>query len=487
MKSICIKFGHAWPVPTSLGYAAVVLSVLCCWSPAWAQQAAEKTAAPPKAADAAAKPAEQAPAEPKDAKEAEDAEETAIQKNQEERLKQAKKQEEAEPNKKVPRSVHIKRPGAPRPRLENYLQAEWLRADNLSPTEEDQFHDMRRGQTPPREPLIDKAAKAHVYSMTKPGDEDEISRKKADILKIIVDAKSGGNVPNEEFRRIYKRSLIKYAKDLLNNSLIVRINALILMGELYDGTADVPDAVPILMGVLKDSGQEDAVYYRTLRSLDAAKDSRQLTVVQERELIRDILQLADREEVQPILMEQLTNTLGKLGHAYSGNLPERADIATYLANIALDPDKSLRLRYVAAKGLGNVQQEAGIPGWNYELQTLVMCVFLKDMTLARIDGKLENSEVFRWWWWTIGAKLRELFGKPANRTNPKFQELIGVLAGLLNKIIDGKTEVQVSDLKPLEDWINAQQGISKKLAQDAKELEVFGVNPQAAPTGDNLK
>lgn len=478
MKSTCTLFGNAWSVPSSWSLAVLLVGLLCSWP---ANVVAQSEAAP-KAEEKAASKQEPATDDEKAEAEAEE----AIQKNQEERLDRAaaKKNEESQPVKKKPRSEYIAKPGAPRERMPNYIRSELLKAEKPSPPEEELFNQMRRGQKDPTPALIDKIAKWHVYNLTQPGDEARISWKANEILKIVFDAKTGRSEPNERFRSMFKRSLVKYSKDLLQNSLVVKVNAVILMGDLFDGIADVPDAVPVLMEVLGSDSHEEAVYYTALRSLDRAKQYRQLTIQQERQIIRDVIRLAQRDEVQPVLFEQLVRTLGNLRHAFSGPIPDRAEVATLLANLALDPDKPLRLRYEAARGVGRLDVR-DVPTWNHQLQALVLCVFLKDITQAQINGEIENADVFRLWWWKLAGDLKDIFAKSDNTNNPNFQELVPILGTLVSKVL-ANSLIQQSDLNPLVEWIDKQQGISKKLASDAKELDTFGVNPQATNDGKAL-
>lgn len=458
-----------------------------------AQPAQSVPAAP--ADTKAAPPADTPPAQPSQATEGEPPvpqgpANAAIQKREEElREKAAKeKQEEEKPTKNVPRIEYIKRPGAPRERLPNYIRSEPLRAEPPSPVEEQSFAEMRRGQQAPNPQLIDKLAKWYVYRLTAPGDEANISRKVEEIFKEIRDAKTGQNEPNTRFRTLFKKSVIKYSKDLLNNSLVVRLNALILLAGLFDGESDVTDAIPIFMDILKNPELEDAMHFRALIGIDAAKQRRLIEVRFENEIVRDIMSLLSRENVQPILTEKLTETLGNIGHAFSGNIPERADIATYLANVAIDSDKPLRLRFVASMGLANMQIR-DVQGWNHELQGLVLCVFLKDLISKYIQGdpEVNNQEVYRWWVWRTSDALRQIASRDINRTNPKFSSLGSILANILTIVIDRSRTIEESELKPLVDWINEQQGLDKKLAPRATELEVFGSDPQAKPTTNNLK
>src|SRR5690606_24866552 len=99
-----------------------------------AQPAQSVPAAP--ADTKAAPPADTPPAQPSQATEGEPPvpqgpANAAIQKREEElREKAAKeKQEEEKPTKNVPRIEYIKRPGAPRERLPNYIRSEPLRAE----------------------------------------------------------------------------------------------------------------------------------------------------------------------------------------------------------------------------------------------------------------------------------------------------------------------------------------------------------------------
>lgn len=229
----------------------------------------------------------------------------------------AKKKSE-KPARNIPREEYIEKPGALRKEIENFRESKRLPAEEPGRAVKDRFDDMRKGRggASVDRSIIDQMAKWHVYSMTGKSESANITRYTTDITTLIRQTKGTSRDVNTEFLRLYKQAIIKYAKDLLNNSYVVRINAILLINDLFDGTADVNDGVPVYLSVLKDPKQEDPVKYVALLGLERAKAAGQVMVEQERtaaETILDFLSQNQGKGVQPILMETIARTLGKLG------------------------------------------------------------------------------------------------------------------------------------------------------------------------------
>lgn len=308
------------------------------------------------------------------------------------------------PLKVAPRRELIARPGAPRERQLARLGGKALVAPAPTDNERRAFEDMRKREKRVEARVIDKVAKADVYELSRPEMRSALGAQTEKILKTISTAKSpGDNRVVEDFVRAYKRAVIKACIDLLDNSAPARVNALVLLRSVHDGTADVPDAVPVFLQVLNDPKQIDACYLLALKGLVQARERYQVRVEQEREAVSTILTLAARKDVQELIIEQCAVTLGKLGWPYTGNVPERADVATVLANWAVDPANELRTRYEAAVALASLKTEGRLRVWNHELEGVIIARVLRELAAAyeAKEGGVADT-TYQWWVYNLG-------------------------------------------------------------------------------------
>ena len=83
--------------------------------------------------------------------------------------------------------------------------------------------------------------------MTKPGNESDRS-----IINEVARLIEGRGGVNSEVVKAYKSSLIKYLGQVLDNSVLVQINALYVASEIQSGSNDISDAVAMFLKVLED-------------------------------------------------------------------------------------------------------------------------------------------------------------------------------------------------------------------------------------------
>lgn len=377
-----------------LGLSGWLLPESCCGQEAKAAPetppAAKPAPAVPAKADAAAKNAQSPPAaQPAAPAGPANAAQDLVKKQQEEAAK--KKKEERE-KKHIPRQQFIAKPLAPRRPSPTFAITKVLPYDEPGNEDRSRFDRMRRGDDPPDPRLIERVAKARVYRMTRPELASSLARERENIVKELASGRSINKGQVDPFIKNYKAALLKFVPDLLDNNMVVRVNALLLANALYDGTADV-NRVDICLKVLKDDKQEDAVILLALQGLSRAKAVNVIEVQQEREAVNSILQIAKRSELQELLLEQMVETLGDLRRPHSGDLPERAEIANFLANLALDSGLKVRIRLLAAIALGKLDIK-NIGGWNYELDAVVIGKALRDFVDARND--FAGAQVKMW-------------------------------------------------------------------------------------------
>ena len=358
---------------------------------------------------------------------------------------------EAKPiRKRILRDDHIKRPGAPRKRIEWFVgdKLDW---PALSNAEVDRFDEMRtgRGQLDPA--LVDKVAKNLVYRLTDPRDPYGISKLVHEAIENIRTARDpGNNDPNLPFITAYKRSLVKYTPDVIEKgSPIARINALLLLDGTLEGAGEVADGVPVLLDVLADPKEADYDYVVAMKGLRKAKRSRLITVAQEARAAVALLSIANRDDTQTVLLEEIVTTLGTLRRAFTGHLPERVEVGTFLANLALDRKQSIRMRSGAAKALGDLDV-ADIRDWNYDLQIWVVSSAVFDVIEGFKDGKAPQ-DFYIPWMFGFGKMFKDMRGKHDDAAFRQFLET--VISPIFGDIADKKDP----DLAPLGEWLGANR------------------------------
>lgn len=430
---------------------------------AWSAPADKPTAAPEPAsapkesagqpADAKASPAAKDAAKP-DAAGA-DAEDL---KN---RLKQrSEKAKKSQPARKVTRDEHIAKPGAARPMIPYFREGEPLHAEPLTPQENERFERMRQGRIAIDSDLIDRAAKYFVYRVSERGDGDLPARRVSEIQTRINTARQNGEA-NNNFVKAFKTSCAKYAKDLLKGSLVVRANAVLLLASLCDG-AEVHAPVPILLEILSDPSQEDAIAYLALRGLDEAEKNKLVQVDEERTAVNKIFERIEKGSVQSVLFEQMIWSLGRMGRAFRGNEPQRAGVGTFLATLALDGSRPLRLRFAAGLALANLRTHEAAIGWNFELQGLVLARLTRDILRERADGKISDDR-FRYWLAELSTSAA--FGAG---TTKNLGELASIMADLRAQADRGQGPI---DGSRLEVWITQHEPPrDRRLAPAAEPL-----------------
>jgi hypothetical protein len=367
------------------------------------------------------------------------------------------------PKKAVTRRELMEKPGAPREPIDKLFPRKALNVVAPSPQEQDAFDRMRRGAERPDPVVIERNARWHVHRLTEPNREARLSREIDEILRFAQGNKTSGGQPNTEFIRLYKRSLVKYLKDLLDNSRAVRVNALVLLRKLFDGAADPHEGVVLAISVLKDPKQPDFCYYLALKALEQAADYRILLVDDERETVDYLLPLAKGKDVQEVLLEQIAITFGRLGRAFQGNLPERAEVGTFLANLALNDTHNLRTRFEAAVALARLQVQKIVRNWNYELEAVVVARLMRELLQANRDAKI-STDLTRWWTNQLAVVLATRLQEPIG---DGYLSFLRVAEPIIQQVLNQGEP----DLGPLDRWIAAHEPPKNlRLAPQAEEI-----------------
>ncbi len=197
--------------------------------------------------------------------------------------------------------------------------------------------DLLKGD-PKDDAALDAFAKSQTASITSKGNEATASR---DIVLLMNRTSESRARYDEQAVRKYKQAVYKYLGDLLDNSLIVQVNALHVASAIQNGFGDAAEGVPFFLKVLKDPAREDAVKLMALVGLINAKERNIVRAADEGEASSAILQELQRKDLQSVLEAKLYETLGVLGRSYAQR-PGDVQIASTLASAAIDrPSRSM--------------------------------------------------------------------------------------------------------------------------------------------------
>lgn len=381
--------------------------------------------------------------------------------------RETRKEGEAKPKRPIHPDEWIERPGAPRPAIPAFRQPTPLAAKAPTAAEMEQFDQMKTGKIEAAEPVIDVVAKYFVHGLADAVPKKELSSQVDDIIRNIPTERNT-RAKSANFVRIYRKKISRYAKDLLDNSVEVKANALTLLQRLSDGTEDVSDPVDVYLAILEDPNQDDASRYMALRSIELAKERGIVGIEQERRTVSAVLKLVGERPIQSVLMEKIIDTFGSLGRPFRVN-PEFSEVGTFLANVVLDPEQDLRIRHRAAVALGNLKARE-VSSWNYELQSLVFAMMLRDLILAEQDGKVQGAEdTYRWMIFRMGLAMDNINRQAGD--NPDVKALYKIVDPILSQVVQ-KGGVR-PDLEPLEKWIeDHKQPKSNKIAVRAAEISL---------------
>lgn len=422
-----------------------------------AEKAAEKPADKPAEKASPAEPTKGAPATNAPASPESDAESEAAAKAADAKLRSSKPKTVAKPKKKAPIDSLIEKPGAERLRLP-FFEGKDRSGEAPAIVDSQAFESMRRGQTPANKGIIDRNAKHLVLRLTKPDQRENMSKLAADIVRYAKPAPGASNV--QGFLAAYRSAATKYLGELIaDSSLFVRINALLVLSQFCEDGFN--DPVKVFVATLEDTKQPDATVYLALKGIDAAKANRLVDVEDERRAVEAIFNRLEKETPQSVLFEQMVETLGQMGRAFRSNVPQKAGVGTFLADVALDPRRSTRVRFTAALALARLKS-GEVSSWNAELQGVVIARALKQL-IAEKDSKQVGEERLKLW-------IDDLSASPAFAAERgKLGDLALVVRDLRASVFKSAVDL---DASKLDDWLAKKGSVkSRKLADAAEELK----------------
>lgn len=373
----------------------------------------------------------------------------------------AETEEAKAPPKEPPkRDDFLKQPGAPRKQLENYRSTKQQPAQ---PPTGVRLEDLLRGNNP-KDANIDAMAKANVFGITKPGNEAD--RTILNELNRIADGRGGANPDSV---KAYKSAIVKYLGQVLDNSILVQINAMNIASEIQNGSNDVSDSVALFLKVLEDDKKQDPVLFMSLRGLIKARDRGLVRANEEQQAVGIILKQLEKPDVQGMLKAKLIETLGVLERPYLDR-PRDAKVATLIAQAALDPNNDIEVRTAAGKALARMRLSE-IKGWNSSLQAQIIARALRD-ALSQTPPEEANptkvAEATRLSAYHWAKAIKKAIAESPNQSNDDFRSFAQTTA--LDQILIPLLKRETPNVDALSEWIDQHPISQKKLAPDAAEI-----------------
>ncbi|MCA1686853.1 MAG: hypothetical protein LC745_12970, partial [Planctomycetia bacterium] len=191
-----------------------------------------------------------------------------------------------------------------------------------------------------------------------------IQRATDNLLDVYHTARLAGN---SGFLSAYNAELLNTLPKLLDNNLVARIQAMIVLG-----TAGNPNAVPFFVAQLKDPNQTVWVKLWAARGLsNAAGNGAKVDAVggQMIEVARALSEFLDRESDPPLPWPVQMRALEALGSMRVASSPSgaKAEMATTAMKFLADPEARPEVRAQAAWALGMLRVNQTVRGYNYAL------------------------------------------------------------------------------------------------------------------------
>jgi hypothetical protein len=286
---------------------------------------------------------------------------------------------------------------------------------------------------------------------------DEVSRGIQDattnLLQPLFLAQSA---KNQAFLTVYQRALISRLPQLLNNHLIPRVQAMIILGECGS-----PDALAIYERAISDPNQTLWVKLWALEGIaNIPQKGGRLSVDAESKaakLISDFLLDRSDELPWPIVQRGL-QALGALRQAFLPTAPRKADMANAAMQFLADGDAKPEVRAEAARALGLMQITTAVPRFNFAL-------------VAHAAGQLAAD---------VAAAIDATYSEnPPRADNPtKARYLTALLIGPVYEAFDGVSEQRDSGLLhslaaqggPTTAYVQKVFDLVKQIAQSSVQL-----------------
>jgi hypothetical protein len=239
----------------------------------------------------------------------------------------------------------------------------------------DEIRKVQSGEADAR--LVRKVARHFVALFSDVAEDQNQGAIVTNIMR-MVEQRIGGN-PNLQGRALFKKEILDACDQFLRDegntlkpSTYCKINMVAIIDKLNQVREPEGNGVRTLIALLDDTDRHsDGVYFLVLDSLIRARQNSLTTVSQERQIATKVYNLGTRPWFHPMLLDKICETLGVMEVAFTGNVPDRAEVAQFLASVALDQSKSMQTRVEAAVALGRLRSEQ-VTNWNGSTQAWVI-------------------------------------------------------------------------------------------------------------------
>ena len=290
--------------------------------------------------------------------------------------------------------------------------------------------------------------KANIDAVVAPPPNKTPSRAVSVAVENLIDPLiSAKALKNTGFLNVYNQELLESLPPLLNNHLITRIQAAIVLAQI--GT---PQVVPIFVKELKDPKQTIWVKLEATRGIsqvvDGGRNADALSATEAANTAKVIVDylVAEAEQDLPWPVEfRAIEALGALRQAALPASPQKAEIAAVLMKYLADGDERPEVRAQAAAALGMLRVSSATSKYNFPL-------------VAYYDGLLSAA---------IGERVNAIF--PDNI--PQSEYLTGLLVAPLYQCFSGlensresgllKTPTAASSIGYLKQVSDLQSAVAK--------------------------
>lgn len=199
----------------------------------------------------------------------------------------------------------------------------------------------------------------------------------ANLLDVLFTARTAKNAG---FLQAYNRALQATLPKLLDNNLVSRIEAMIVLGQAAD-----PGALPIYMAQLKDANQTVWVKLWAARGISnlvdgGARVDQVLSVQQASaagKALVDFLE-AEKDAPWPAQMRAL-EAIGAMRQASQPTSLNKAEMAAVAMQFLADGEATPEVRSAAAWALGMMRVNPAVSGYNFQLVAYHIGLFAADL------------------------------------------------------------------------------------------------------------
>ncbi len=291
-------------------------------------------------------------------------------------------------------------------------------------------------------------------------------------------------VKNKAFLTAYNKELLATLPPLLNNHLVSRVQAAIVLAQTGN-----PQVVPIFLTQLKDPKQTVWVKLWATRAITNLVDGGRavdsaLSATEAgnaAKVVADYL-LAEKELPWPAELRAL-ETLGALRQPAVTTAPQKAEIAAIAMRYLADPEARLEVRAEAAKALGMFQVGSAVSKYNFSLIAYYNGLIAADIAekvnanvpekaTASAPGNLTQAE------YLTGLLVSQLYQSFNGIENARESGILKVPAAASSQAyLKQVSDLQFAVAKACVDLIrgvgNQRAGLKKELGNRISALKIF--------------